>query len=89
MIFVGIVFIALIILVVCIVDNERDRYGLAFTLLIVGIACVFATFIVKTEATNDAVHLYKQGLLKEEITIKQTTEYGKVKIDTLYNYSRP
>lgn len=50
--------------------------------------CVFATFIVKTEATNDAVHLYKEGLLKEEITIKQTTEHGKIKIDTLYNYSR-
>lgn len=88
MIFVGIVFIALIILVICMVDNESDRYGLAFTLLITGIMCVFATFIVKTEETNDAVHLYKEGLLKEEITIKQTTEHGKVKIDTLYNYSR-
>ena len=89
MIFVGIVFIALIILVISIVDNESDRYGLAFVLLIAGAACVFATWIVKTEATNDAVNLYKKGLLKEEITIKQTTEYGKVKIDTLYNYSRP
>lgn len=88
MIFVGIVFIALIILVICIVDNESDRYGLAFTLLITGILCVFATFVVKTEAINDAVHLYKDGLIKEEITIKQTTEYGKVKIDTLYNYSK-
>lgn len=68
---------------------EQDRWGLAFTLLIVGAACVFATHIVKTEATNDAVHLYKEGLIKETITIKQTTEYGKVKIDTLYNYSRP
>ncbi len=88
MIFVGIVFIALIILVLCIINNEQDRYGLAFTLLITGVACVFATYVVKTEAINDAVHLYKDGLLKEEITIKKTTEYGKVKIDTLYNYSR-
>lgn len=88
MIFVGIVFIALIILVICIVDNESDRYGLAFTLLIAGVACVFATYVVKTEATNDTVHLYKDGLLKEEITIKKTTKYGKIKIDTLYNYSR-
>lgn len=89
MIFIGIVFIALIILVIYTMDDDQDRWGLAFTLLIVGAACVFATFIVKCEATNDAVNLYKQGLLKEEITIKQTTEYGKVKIDTLYNYSRP
>lgn len=89
MIFIGIAFIALIILVLCVVDNESDRNGLAFTLLIAGIMCVFATYIVKTEETNDAINLYKQGLLKEEITIKQTTEYGKAKIDTLYNYSRP
>lgn len=89
MIFIGIVFIALIILVICVIDNEQDRYGLAFTLLIAGAACLFATYVVKNEATNDAVHLYKDGLLKEEITIKQTTKYGKVKIDTLYNYSRP
>lgn len=89
MIFVGIVFIFLIILVICVIDNEQDRYGLAFTLLITGVACVFATWIVKTEATNDAVNLYKEGKLKEEITIKQTTEFGKTKIDTLYNYSRP
>lgn len=89
MIFVGIIFIALIILIIYVVDNESDRYGLAFTLLIAGAACVFATYVVKIEATNDAVNLYKQGLLKEEITIKQTTKYGKVKIDTLYNYSRP
>lgn len=89
MIFVGIVFIALIILVILVIDDDQDRYGLAFALLIAGTACVFATFIVKTEATNNAVHLYKEGLLKEEITIKQTSEYGKVKIDTLYNYSRP
>ena len=89
MIFVGIAFIALIILVICIVDNKADRHGLAFILLIVGAACVFATWVVKTEATNDAVHLYKDGLLKEEIIIKKTTEYGKTKIDTLYNYSRP
>ena len=88
MIFIGIVFIALIILVICIIDNESERYGLACILLVAGIICVFATFIVKTEAINDAVNLYKDGLLKEEITIKQTTEYGKVKIDTLYNYSR-
>ena len=89
MIFVGIIFIALIILVICIIDNESDRYSLAFTLLIAGVACVFATWIVKTEATNDAVNLYKEGKLKEEITIKQTTEFGKTEIDTLYNYSRP
>lgn len=89
MIFVGIIFIALIILVICIVDNESDRYGLAFTLLGAGVMCVFATWIVKIEATNDAVHLYKQGRLKEEITIKQTTEFGITKIDTLYTYSRP
>lgn len=89
MIFVGIVFIFLIIFVICVIDNEQDRYGLAFTLLITGAICVFATWIVKTEATNDAVNLYKEGKLKEEITIKQTTEFGKTKIDTLYNYSRP
>lgn len=88
MIFVGIVFIGLIILVIFIIDNESDRWGLAFTLLFVGTMCVVATYIVKLEAINDAIHLYKNGLLKEEITIKQTTEYGKVKIDTLYNYSR-
>ena len=88
MIFIGIVFIALIILVICFVDNKSDCYSLALTLLFAGIICVFATFIVKTEAINDGVNLYKKGLLKEEITIKQTTEYGKVKIDTLYNYSR-
>ena len=88
MIFVGIVFIGLIILVISTIDNEQDRYGLAFALLITGVACVFATYIVKCEATNDAVNLYKEGLLKEEITIKKTTEYGKTKIDTLYNYSR-
>lgn len=89
MIFIGIVFIALIILVIYIIDDESDRYGLAITLLGAGVMCVFATFIVKTEATNDAVCLYKQDKLKEEITIKQTTEFGITKIDTLYNYSRP
>lgn len=89
MIFIGIVFIALIILVICTVDDENTRYGLAFTLLLTGIACVFAAFVVKNETINDTVNLYKQGLLKEEITIRKTTEYGKTKIDTLYNYSRP
>lgn len=89
MIFIGIVFIALIILVIYIVDDENDRYGLACILLFAGAACVFAAYVVKTETIDDTVDLYKKGLLKETITIKQTTEYGKVKIDTLYNYSRP
>lgn len=89
MIFIGIVFIALIILVICTVDDENTRYGLAFTLLLAGAACVLAAHVVKTETIDDTVDLYKKGLLKETITIKQTTEYGKVKIDTLYNYSRP
>ena len=88
MIFVGIIFIALIILVIYIMDDDQDRWDLAFTLLGAGVLCVFATFIVKCKATNDAVHLYKEGLLKEEITIKKTTEHDKVKIDTLYNYYR-
>ena len=89
MIFIEIVFIALIILVISVVDDENVRYGLSLILLVVGVLCMFATYVVKTEAINDAVHLYKQGLLKEEITIKKTTEYGKTKVDTLYNYSRP
>lgn len=89
MIFVGIIFIALIIVIIAVINDESERYGLACMLLVAGAACVFATYIVKTETINDTVHLYKEGLLKEEITIKQTTKYGKVKIDTLYNYSRP
>jgi hypothetical protein len=88
MIFVGIVFVCLIIVVLCVVNDETDRFGLVFTLLILGGASLVATQVVKTEATNDAVHLYKRGLLKETITIKQTTEYGKIKVDTVYNYSR-
>jgi len=89
MIFIGIIFILLIVIICLVVDNRDDRIGLACTIAFFGVGCVFAAFIVKIEETNDAVNLYKQGLLKEEITIKQTTEYGKVKIDTLYNYSRP
>ena len=89
MIFVGIAFVLLIVIICLVTDNRDDRIGLACTTAFIGICCVFAAFIVKNEETNDAVNLYKQGLLKEEITIKQTTEYGKVKIDTLYNYSRP
>ena len=45
MIFVGIVFIFLIILVICVIDNESDRYGLAIILLITGMMCVIATYI--------------------------------------------
>lgn len=89
MIFVGIVFIVLAILIFLVVDDRDDRIGLIATILGAGFMCTTAVFIVKTNETNEAINLYKQGLLKEEITIKQTTEHGRVKIDTLYNYSRP
>lgn len=89
MIFIGIVFVLLIVLICLVIDDRDDRIGLACTIAFIGASCVFAAFIVKCNETNDAVNLYKQGLLKEEIIIKQTTENGKVKIDTLYNYSRP
>ena len=89
MIFIGIVFVLLIVVICLVTDNQDDRLGLVCLTTFIGVCCVFAAFVVKCEETTDAVNLYKQGLLKEEITIKQTTEYGKVKIDTLYNYSRP
>lgn len=89
MIFIGVIFVLLIV-VICLVTNDRnDRIGLACTTALIGVGCVFAAFIVKTEETNDAVNLYKQGLLKEEITIKKTTEFGITKVDTVYTYSRP
>lgn len=89
MIFIGIVFVLLIVVICLVTDNRDDRLGLACITAFIGICCVFAAFIVKCEETTDAVNLYKQGKLKEEITIKQTTEFGITKIDTVYTYSRP
>lgn len=88
MIFIGIAFVALIILICFVTEDRNDRIGLVCITIFIGISCVFAAFIVKCEETTNAVNLYKQGLLKEEITIKQTTEHGNIRIDTLYNYSR-
>ena len=88
MIFIGIVFVLLIV-VICLVTNDRDdRIGLACVTAFIGVCCVFAAFVVKCEETNDAVNLYKQGLLKEKITIEQSTEFGVTKTDTVYTYSR-
>lgn len=89
MIFIGIAFVLLIVVICLVTEDRDDRIGLAGFTAFIGVCCVFAAFIVKYEETTDAVNLYKQGLLKEEITITQTTENGKTKIDTLYTYSRP
>lgn len=89
MIFIGIVFLILIGIICLVIDDRDDRMGLVCITAFIGVCCVFAAFIVKHDETTEAVNLYKQGLLKEEITIKQTTEFGKTKVDTLYNYSRP
>ena len=88
MIAVGIVFIALIVIVWLVVDNSDDRAGLIATLIFTGIVCVFATFIVKEEATDKAIKLYKEDKIVERITIKNYKEDGVMKVDTLYNYSR-
>ena len=89
MIGIGIAFITLIVIIWLVIDDRDDRIGLVCTTTFIGVICIFAAFIVKCEETTNAVNLYKQGLLNESITITQTTEYGKVKIDTLYNYYRP
>lgn len=89
MIFIGVVFILLIVIICLVVDDRDDRIGLACIIAFIGVGCVFAAFIVKCEETNDAVNLYKQGLLKEEIIIRQTTTYDVTKVDTVYTYSRP
>lgn len=89
MIFIGIAFVLLIVIICLVVDDRDDRIGLAFTIAFIGVACVFAVFIVKSDETTAAVNLYKQGKLKEEITIKKTTEFGITKVDTVYTYSRP
>lgn len=89
MIFIGVVFVLLIAVICLVTDDRDDRIGLACVTAFIGVGCVFAVFIVKYEETSNAVNLYRQGLLKEEITIKQTTEFGITKIDTVYTYSRP
>lgn len=88
MIAVGIVFIALMVIIWLVVDNSDDRIRLISTLIFAGIVCVFATFIVKEEATDKAVKLYKENKIVERITIKNYKEDGIVKADTLYQYSR-
>lgn len=88
MIAVGIIFIALMVIIWLVVDNSDDRTGLILTLIFAGVACVFATFIVKEDATDKAVKLYKENKIVERITIKNYKEDGIIKADTLYNYSR-
>ena len=89
MIAIGIVFIALIVIVLFVVDNSDDRNGLITTLIFAGVICVFAAFVVREEATDEAIKLYKENKIVEQITIKNYKEDGIMKADTLYNYSRP
>lgn len=89
MIYIGIAFIFLIIVICLGLDDKENKVELSIMTAVIGITCVFAAFIVKCDETTEAVNLYKQGKLKETVTIKQVTELGQTKIDTLYTYSRP
>lgn len=89
MIAVGIIFLALIAMIWLVVDNKDDRGGLILILIIAGIVSVFATFIVREEATDKAIKLYKENKIVEHITIKNYKEDGIMKADTTYQYSRP
>ena len=88
MIAISIVFIALIVIVLFVVDNSDERNVLIGVLIFAGIISITATFVVGEEATDEAVKLYKENKIVERITIKNYKEDGIMKADTLYNYSR-
>ena len=88
MVVIGIIFVALIALIWLVVDNSTDRNGLILTLIFAGAICVMTAYIVKEDAIDKAVKLYKENKIVERITIKNYKEDGIMKADTIYMYSK-